>query len=178
MFSYFPSHIYTSHFFWLYFSAVTICLSLSSVQFWELQWTGRLLVLLPVHIVCCSETLELEEIRSHIILHEPMPTAFNSNSFKGHPSNANWICMTPVQWVGSHWKGFATKTICTAAELKAAVRNQSNILQDTAQTQKTKMVSAWKIHNIKISSSFILSSDITVGMCFAHKLCHRKKCCT
>lgn len=157
---------------------VTITLSLSSVQFWELQCTGRLLVLLPVHIVYCWEALELEEIRSHVILHESMPIAFNSSGFKGHPSNANWICMTPIQRIGSHWKDFATKIICIAAELKAAVRNQSNILQDTVQTQNKNVIHAWKIYNIKVSSGFTLSPDVTVGMCFVHKLCHRKKCCT
>lgn len=177
-FTYFPSHIYTLHFFWLCFSAVTISLSLSSVQFWELQWTGRLLALLPVHTVCCWKALELEKTRYHIILHEPMPIAFNSNGFKGHPSNANWICMTPAQWIGSHWKDFDTKIICIVAELKAAVRNESNILQDTVQIQNKKMVPAWKIYIIKLSPGFMLSPDVTVGMCFVHQLCHRKKCCT
>lgn len=68
-----------------------------------------------------------------------MPIAFNSNGFKGYPSNTNWICMTPVQWNGSHCKDFANKIICIAAELKGTVRNQSNILQDIVQTQNKKI---------------------------------------
>lgn len=149
------------------------CISLSSlypstlcrVQFWELQWTGRFLVILPVHIICCWKGLELVKIGRHAILHELMAIAFISNGFKGHPSNANWIYITPVQWIGSHGKDFATNTSCSGAKLKAAVRNQSHVLQDMIQTQKKKMIPAWKIYNVKVSLGFMLSPDVAVGMC-------------
>lgn len=144
---------------------VTISLSLCSVQFWELQWTGRFLVILPVHIICCWKALELVKIGRHAILHELMPITFISNGFKDHPSNANWIYITPMQWIGSYWKDLATHISCSAAKLKAAVRNQSNVLQDTIKTQNKKMIPAWKIYNIKVSLGFMLSPDVAVGMC-------------
>lgn len=85
--------------------------------------------------------------------------------FKGHPSNANWIYITPVQWIGSYWKDFATNIFCSAAKLRAAVRNRSNVLQDTIQTQNRNMILVWKIHSIKVSLGFMPSPDVAVGMC-------------
>lgn len=125
----------------------------------------RFLVILPVHIICCWKAFELVKIGRHAILHELMPIAFILNGFRGHSSNANWIYITPVQWIGSHWKDFAMNISWSAAKLKAAIRNWSNVLQEVIQTQNRKTILAWKIYNIKVSLGFMLSPDAGIGMC-------------
>lgn len=60
----FQSYLHTA-LLWLHFSVATISLYLVQ-KFWEVQYTGRPLVLLPVHIGYCWEAPELEEVHRQL----------------------------------------------------------------------------------------------------------------